>query len=121
MCDGCGAYCGCHPGTDTPLGTPAGPELRRARMKLHNEMIDPLWREADRCGLYRPEDDKARHKIRRKARSRVYAYLGEKLGIPKDEVHTGMFDIERCRAAWRILRSVSYLQIHEWDKARQTD
>ena len=39
----CGAYCGCHPGTQDPLGSTAGPETRNARSYVHR-VLDPLWR-----------------------------------------------------------------------------
>jgi hypothetical protein len=82
-------------------------------------MIDPLWKSADRCGLYRPEDEKARHKIRKAARGRVYGYLANKLGISRDDVHVGMFDIETCRRAWAALRGLTYPQIREWTKQQK--
>ena len=113
-CDDCGAYVGCHPGTVEPLGTPADAELRRARHLLHEQMLDPLWMEADRCGLYAPENDKARIGIRRAARKRVYLYLAWSLKLPLDLTHTGMFDLAMCRRAWVALRSVSYPMIREW-------
>lgn len=118
-CDGCGGYVGCHPGTTNPLGTPAKWDLRNARRILHNEMIDPLWKTADSCGLYTPEDEKARHKIRRSARGRVYGYLAQKLGMQRTEIHVGMFDIETCRRAWVALRGVTYPQIREWFKQQK--
>lgn len=115
-CEGCGGYVGCHDGTTKPLGTPAGPELRKARRILHEQMIDPLWMEADRSGLYRPEDAKARAIIRGAARNRVYAYLAFHLGRAKADTHTGVFDLETCRQAWRVLNGVSYSQIRDWAK-----
>lgn len=118
-CDGCSGYVGCHPGTDRPLGVPADAPTRHARMKLHNERLDPLWAVADRAGFYKPDSKKARWKIRRVARYRVYSYLADKLGIPYDQCHVGLFDIERCRKAWTILSGVDYPQIRAWFKARE--
>lgn len=118
-CERCGAWVGCEGKTDRPLGIPAHAALRIARMKLHEQMINPLWMEADRSGLYKPEDDKARAMIRNAARGRVYAYLADKLGIPPAETHTAKFDLERCRDAWRALRGVTYAEIREWAKARK--
>lgn len=112
------AYVGCHPGGTEPLGTPAGPELRRARIVLHRDMVDPLWKHADRCGEYHPENEAARELIRRAARGRVYAYLAAGLDLTKDECHVGMFTIEQCREAWACLRGVTYPQIRAWAKAR---
>lgn len=112
-CEGCGAYVGCHPGTTNPLGTPAGHALRQARMLLHNRMIDPLWKTADRCGFYSPKTERSRKAIRRRARERVYIFLSQQLGIGRDETHTGMFDIETCRRAWKALQGVTYQEIRE--------
>ena len=86
----CGAYVGCHPDTRIPLGYPAGPETRRARRLLHNDRLDPLWK-------------KARPGRRKKLRVAAYGYLAERMGIPREQVHTGMFTIEQCREAWRYL------------------
>lgn len=101
VCPECGARCGCHPGTSRPLGTPAGPELRRARSLLHDRMIDPLWR---------GEKDH-----RHKARGRVYRFLSCKMGIDAKECHTGLFTLEQCRAAWRALRGVTMAEIIKWN------
>lgn len=117
-CDGCGAYCGCHGNTTEPVGTPADAALRKARMILHNELLDPLWMEADRSGVYAPEDDKARSIIRKAARGRVYRYLAEKLGLTFGETHTGHFDLETCRKAWLALKGVTYADIRAWSKAK---
>lgn len=119
-CDGgCGGHVGCHPRSTDPLGTPANGELRRARSILHEQLIDPLWREADRTGLYEPESDHARHLIRTAARGRVYGYLADKLGIARADTHTGMFDLETCRRAWRALIGVKYADIRDWAKAQK--
>lgn len=120
-CDGCGGYVGCHPNTKRALGTPANADLRRARMKLHNERIDPLWAHADKCGLYQPENGSARWKIRRSARSRVYAFLADKLGMSIESCHVGMFDLETCRRAWTALAGVTYPQVREWLKAQNKE
>lgn len=42
ICRPCMAYVGCHPGTTRPLGQPAGPALRQARIRAH-AALDPLW------------------------------------------------------------------------------
>lgn len=115
-CDSCNAYVGCHPGTLGPLGTPAGPELRLARRRLHVEMIDPLWIRAERHYDKPPKNKKDRAMMRRIARVRVYAFLAMRLELPIEETHLGMFDIEKCRAAWRAMRGATYPQIREWAK-----
>ncbi len=134
-CDDCGAYVGCHPDTTEPLGTPAGPELRLARMKLHEEMIDPLWKDAWRDPAYaghrlaadaskREIDKEYRRKqlaISRCARMRVYAFLAAQLGLTRDQCHTGLFDLATCRRAWLALRGVSYAEIRAWAHERRRE
>lgn len=120
LCDRCGAYVGCHPGGTEPLGTPAGRKLRAARSLLHERMLDPLWKTADVSVDYEPESDRARLKIRMKARKRVYAFLADRLRIPQDDCHTGMFDIEQCRAAWRALRGITYREIRAWARQHES-
>ena len=117
-CDGCDGYVGCHPGSTRALGTPAGPDLRRARQLLHDRMIDPLWKHADVCGEYDPEDEAAALKIRQAARSRVYSYLADRLGKSGKDTHTGLFDLLTCRRAWRVLQGRTYADIRAWAKAR---
>lgn len=90
-CDPCDATCGCHPGTTEALGHPANKETRTARSRLHEELLDPLWKSAHR-------DD------RRARRNRIYHYLSEKMSLPREKTHTGMFTIEQCREAWRVLK-----------------
>ena len=47
LCESCGAYVGCHGKTKRAKGTPAGPELRAARMRAH-AAFDPLWKTGSR-------------------------------------------------------------------------
>lgn len=119
ICRPCGACVGCHPGTTRPLGMLANAELRRARMLLHNRMLDPLWQTADQYDGYAPEDERARKKIRRRARERVYKYLANRLGLPREETHTGLFDLETCRRAWTALRGITYADIRTWARAAE--
>ncbi|MDR3488742.1 MAG: zinc-finger-containing protein [Bradyrhizobium sp.] len=130
VCDGCTGYVGCHPGTTKPLGTPANYELRNARSKLHNLMLDPLWMEAWRDPAYaadREADASGRKRtaqqrigdIQRCARTRVYEYLADKLGLTREQCHTGEFDLETCRRAWTALKGVSYSEIRAWARERR--
>lgn len=129
ICDTCRGYVGCHPGGTLPLGRPAGPALRRAREKLHHLRIDPLWRTADQAEGYNPESEEARQKIRKAARSRVYAYLAAKLGITDMSLcHTGEFTLEQCRMAWYALSQdeppkaiISYSAIRDWHRAQKAE
>lgn len=133
VCDGCGARVGCHPGTTKPMGTPAGTALRDARHQLHAKRIDPLWQNAWRDEEHAESQKhsksgrrangscarKARKAIVSSARGKVYAFLADQMQIPRDECHTGMFDLARCRAAWRALQGVTYQHIQDWAKARK--
>lgn len=51
---GCNSWCGCHPGTDAALGTPAGRATRDARQDAHIS-FDAIWRSGamTRHGAYR--------------------------------------------------------------------
>lgn len=103
VCPSCSARVGCHPGTSKPLGNPASAELRRARMILHDQRLDPLWRYAPR-----------KHGKQGRRRALVYKYLAHKLGIDASVTHTGMFDLERCREAWRVLCGVTFEDIERF-------
>lgn len=84
-CPACGSYIGCHPGTKNPLGTIPSPELRRARILIH-DLIDPVWRE--------------RHLSRRE----VYAAMSQRLGWT---YHTGnLRTLEEARQAYRAAREI---------------
>lgn len=84
----CDALVGCHPGTTRPLGTMANRPLRKLRGQVH-EVLDRSWKKAKDKGA---------------ARLRAYGQLAEKLGIPDEECHVGMFDEQRCRDALEVLR-----------------
>jgi len=117
VCDPCGARVGCHPGTTDPLGHAANAETRRARSMLHDRMLDPIWKTADR--LYQIDSRQERKKVLRVARRRTYAFLAEKMGLTTDETHTGMFTVEQCREAWAALKGQTAASIRAWAKARQ--
>ena len=107
VCDHCDARVGCHPGTDRPLGFAGNEATRVARKKLHNLMLDPLWKRFPT----KPERDRAR--------SRTYKFLAKALGIEPRECHTGMFTVERCRDAWKALRGQTPETIRQWSDARR--
>lgn len=92
----CGAYCGCHKGTDyTPLGRPAGPATRKAREAAH-AAFDPLWkRVAERDNL------NAGH-----ARNRGYRFLAGQLGIERADCHISHMDAVRCGQVVAICEAV---------------
>lgn len=78
-CRPCGAYVGCHPHTNRPLGRLANAELRQAKVQAH-KAFDPLWRE---------------HGMTRTA---AYAWLALEMGLDRGSCHIGMFDVEQCQA-----------------------
>lgn len=81
LCE-CGAFVGCHPGTEYPLGSPANAATRKARNAAH-AAFDPLWqRKIIRDGVPKNE-----------ARAKGYKWLGEQLGI-EGEVHISQMDRE---------------------------
>lgn len=80
-CESCGAYVGCHPGTEHPLGSPAGPATRAARNAAH-AAFDPLWKAK-----------MARENVRKHvARGAAYRWLADALGIDPSACHIGMMD-----------------------------
>ncbi len=80
-CVPCQAWVGCHPGTSTPLGRLANKELRQAKMRAH-AAFDPLWKRING--------------ERKMSRGNAYRWLSDRLGIPFDDCHIGMFDIDTC-------------------------
>lgn len=74
----CGAYTGCHAGTDQPLGRPAGPETRRARQDAH-AAFDRLWE----AKMKRDQISKT------KARGAGYLWLAGQLDLDPEECHIG--------------------------------
>ena len=117
-CEPCQTWCGCHAGTNKPLGIPADKATRDARQHVHKDVLDPLWQGAINALGYEPEDEKARAIIRNVARKRVYEYLANRMGLTRAETHTGLFSIEQCRQAYRILRDVDYPEIRAWAKSQ---
>jgi hypothetical protein len=77
-CTDCNAWVGCHKGTTKPLGRLADAELRQAKVLAH-AAFDPVW---------------GKDRTRRRA---AYSWLAEKLGIPREECHIGMFDVPTCQ------------------------
>lgn len=84
-CLPCDAYVGCHPGTQKPLGRLANAELRRAKSRAH-AAFDPLWKNGPM------------------KRSHAYQFLSKRLGIPVQDCHIGMFDLETCQKVLEVLK-----------------
>lgn len=85
-CAPCKAHVGCHPGTTKPLGRLADAKLRSAKMAAHNN-FDPLW------------------KKKRMSRHAAYARLSDRMGIPREKTHIGMFDVSQCQLVIYLVRS----------------
>lgn len=76
----CDSYVRCHAGTTTPLGSLAGPRLRRLR-KLAHDMFDPLWQ----------------HNSNPLGRTAAYAAAATVMGT-QGEFHIGDLDEKGCEA-----------------------
>ena len=83
-CFPCDAYVGVHKGTDIPLGRLANKELRQWKNTAH-AYFDPLWKSGDMT------------------RREAYYWLSEKMNLPKNETHIGMFDVEQCKQVASIM------------------
>jgi hypothetical protein len=88
QCDepGCDVVC-----WGNKTSTPANQETRDLRSACH-DLFDPLWRRED--GHFRRHGDG-----KGKARHSAYLWLADKMGLPFDEIHFGMFTSEQCREA----------------------
>lgn len=92
-CEPCGAWVGCHKGTDTPLGRLADKELRQAKQRAHAS-FDPLWQ----AKMHRAKITKGH------ARAKGYKWLAEQLGVPPPECHIGLFDVAQCERVVEVCR-----------------
>lgn len=86
LCRQCMAYVGVHKGTDKPLGRLANAELRYWKKAAH-AVFDPLWQRGPYKGY----------------RNAAYAWLAEKMSLPLEKTHIGMFDVGQCRQAISII------------------
>lgn len=80
LCRNCLAYVGVHKGTAKPLGRLANAKLRYWKNQAH-KAFDPLWK----YGRFK------------NCRNVAYAWLAEKMGLPVDKTHIGMFDVDDCK------------------------
>lgn len=89
----CGAYTGCHAGTERPKGRPAGKPTRSARMDAH-AAFDRLWEakmKRDGCS-------------KKDARKAGYKWLAAQLKIDPKDCHIGDMDWHRARRVVAICR-----------------
>ena len=91
-CAPCYAWVGVHYGTNKALGRLAKVNLREWKQKAH-KYFDPLWQKKMEQGYSKI---KARHK--------AYAWLAEQMGLPIEETHIGMFDVEQCKQVVEICK-----------------
>jgi hypothetical protein len=85
----CGAYVGCHPGSQQPLGSCAGEATRKARSAAH-AAFDPIWRQ------------------RLMSRTEAYLALGTALGLEPGKCHISWMtaaEAEHARQAAWVIRS----------------
>ncbi len=87
LCRACMAYVGVHKGTNTS-GRLANAELRYWKKAAH-AVFDPLWK----YGRFRSH------------RNAAYGWLAQKMGLPVEETHIGMFDVAQCRKAIQIINN----------------
>jgi hypothetical protein len=82
-CKPCGAYVGVHKGTSNALGRLANKELRELKKKAH-AAFDPLWKD------------------KFMSRDVAYKWLSNKLNIPLEFTHIGMFGEDTCKKVIEI-------------------
>lgn len=87
LCEDCGAYVGCHKGSDKALGTPANEELRGKRIQTHL-FLDSLWRG------------------KKLSRRNAYVLLSKKLDIALRNCHIGEFGLEMCEKAIEAIKRI---------------
>lgn len=86
LCRNCMAYVGVHKGSDKPLGRLANAELREWKKAAHHA-FDPLWQYGEFRGR----------------RNAAYVWLAEKMHLPVDQTHIGMFDVGQCKQVINIM------------------
>jgi hypothetical protein len=77
LCEPCNAYVGVHKHNNKALGRLADDELRYYKKKAH-EAFDKHWHN-------------------QYERLKQYKELSKKMGLPIEEAHIGMFDVEQCK------------------------
>lgn len=82
-CAPCDAYVGCHPGTQTPMGTLANYATREARKQAHR-VFDIIWKSG------------------KMSRTSAYVWLSAQLGIEPCHCHIAMMDATQCSEVVRL-------------------
>ena len=118
QCAPCDAYVGTHRGDPdhAPMGRLAKAPLRALKVRAH-AAFDPLHR--DLRSAY--PDSPVSGYVHRLARSRAYAWLAERMGIPESECHIAMFDELRCQAVIDVIETLkpTALDIRLWAKQKE--
>lgn len=83
-------YVGTYPDNITSLGRLADAELRRLKHEGHL-YFEPLYKE----------------KAVFSSRSKAYEWLSEKMGLPIEQTHFGMFNNEQCRMAIKFCQELT--------------
>lgn len=79
----CDSYCGTHKEDGISLGRLANSELRQYK-KVTHDWFDRIWME------------------KHMTRDEAYDWLSEKLGLPEEFCHVGMFNIKTCKKAIQV-------------------
>ena len=87
-CQPCGAWVGCHPGTNNPLGSLANAELRRWRWRAHLH-FDTLWKNK---GIM--------------TRTQAYEWLQNITRLSPEEAHIGKFDARECKRLVGVMKTM---------------
>lgn len=89
FCKTCSASVGCHHGSVYPLGRMANSKTRKARMRLHEEHLDPLWK---RGGW---------------ERKRLYDEMARRMGFgAARNFHVGDLSFDECERAIQIAQGI---------------
>jgi hypothetical protein len=98
LCQKCGAYVGCHEGTDKALGRLANRELREWKSKVH-EAFDPIWRTGKINEIW------PKYIPNTSNRNKAYKWLASQLEIKEEFCHIGMFSIRYCQKAIKVIEN----------------
>lgn len=106
-CSPCDARVGAHTNSPThkPKGSLANEELRQWRIKAH-AAFDPLCEQHQR----------ATKKTKRASTQTGYYWLSQRLGIPVQSCHIGMFDIDACKRAVDVCKNWKTLNVETSQK-----
>lgn len=93
LCATCNAYVGCHP-DGTPFGSLANAALRAARRLTHERLTE--LQEANGAST-----------------TELYKWMAQRLDLPRESCHIGMFDLDLCEKAGRAIEEeLSHYESH---------